>query len=211
MTTTTGPQLADAIVAISQRINDHKNELNRLDAALGDGDHGTGISAGFSAAAKRAQALENPTPTAVLKTTAMALMNRGGSSGALYGAFFLKASLWVDGKRSLEALDWAEMFQAGLQGVMQRGKAQLGDKTLVDALHPAVSAMRESLQANQPLSEVFRLAAQAAHEGAEATTDMVARVGRAKFTGERAIGHKDAGAASIALMFQVLSDVQNTK
>ncbi len=194
------------IAAISERINAHKEALNQLDAALGDGDHGTGIGAGFDAAAEQVQALKSPTPANILRTTALALMNTmGGSSGALYGTFFLKASLLVKDKNELEAQDWVDMFQAGLDGVVQRGKADVGGKTMLDALAPAVSALRESIQADRALPEALQQAADAAESGARATTDMVARFGRAKFTGERALGHQDAGATSISLMFQALA------
>jgi len=204
MTYSTGSELVTLVVNISERINASKDELNQLDAALGDGDHGTGISGGFAAAAEQAQALENPMPTDVLKSTAMALMNTmGGSSGALYGTFFLKASLSVKDKSELNAQDWASMCQAGLEGVMQRGKAELGGKTMVDALAPAVEALKTS---DQSLVEAMQQAAEAALAGAKATTEMVPQFGRAKFTGDRAVGHQDAGATSIALMFQSLAE-----
>jgi dihydroxyacetone kinase-like protein len=206
MNTTTGPKLVELIAAISQRINEQKDELNQLDAALGDGDHGTGISAGFAAASEQALALENPTPAEVLKATAMAMMNTmGGSSGALYGSFFLKASVTVKDKTELDAQSWAKLLQAGLDGVIQRGKAELGGKTMVDALHPAVTAFATSVQSKASLDSSFQSAAQAAQQGADDTAKMVAQFGRAKFTGDRAIGHKDAGATSVSLMFQTFA------
>jgi len=202
----TGADVVELIAAISQRIDAHKEALNRLDAALGDGDHGTGISAGFCAAAKQVRALEKPTPADVFQTTAVALMNTmGGSSGALYGTFFLKAGLLVKGKHALQAQDWADLFQAGLDGVVQRGKAKVGGKTMVDALAPAVSALKKSVQTGHTLCEALQRAADAAQSGAKATADMAARFGRAKFTGERALGHQDAGAVSVSLMFQALA------
>ncbi len=205
MTYSTGADLVTLIVAISERINANKDELNKLDAALGDGDHGTGISGGFAVAAEQAQALDNPTPGDVLKSTAMALMNTmGGSSGALYGTFFLKASMLVKDKTELDSNDWAAMCQAGLEGVMQRGKAELGGKTMIDALAPAVEALKTS---DQSLSGTMKQAAAAAESGAKATVEMVPQFGRAKFTGDRAVGHQDAGATSIMLMFQALASV----
>lgn len=205
MTYSTGSDFVKLVTAISEQINANKDQLNKLDAALGDGDHGTGISGGFSAAADQAQKIDNPTPADVLKTTAMALMNTmGGSSGALYGTFFLKASVVAKDKTEIDAQGWVSMCQAGLDGVMQRGKAERGGKTMVDALAPAVDALSQSVSSGASLPDAIKQAALAADSGAKSTTDMMPQFGRAKFTGDRAIGHQDAGATSIALMFRAL-------
>lgn len=205
MSYSTGQDFVELINAISATINEHQDELNKLDAALGDGDHGTGLAAGFRAAAEQSQGLENPLPAEVLQATSMAMMNTmGGSSGALYGTFFLKASITVKSLEHVSRKDWSDLLESGLQGVMQRGKAEPGGKTMVDALHPAVIAYKESIEAGNEITFALESASHAAREGANGTANMVAKYGRAKFTGERALGHQDAGANSIALLFEAL-------
>ena len=190
------------IQAIAQRIDEHAGMLNMLDSALGDGDHGTGISTAFLAAADDVKQLSNPDVMSILKATASALMNRmGGASGALYGTFFMKSALTTKEKNQLSKADCEEMFQACLQGVKQRGKSTVGDKTMVDALSPAIDAFISAPN----LSDGWEHAANAASEGAESTINLVAKHGRAKFAGERSVGHMDAGAKSIALMFEAIN------
>ncbi|MBN8639516.1 MAG: dihydroxyacetone kinase subunit L [Anaerolineae bacterium] len=178
-----------------------KAELNALDSALGDGDHGEALSAAFVDAAQKSAALADPTPTTVLQASAQSLFNRmGGASGALYGTFFLRMGAALKAHGDIALADWREALSAGLAGVQARGGAAPGDKTMVDALAPAVAALGSA----QTLTEGLAAAAAAAQAGAEATTGMVAKFGRAKFAGERAIGHVDAGARSIAILFDVL-------
>ena len=191
------------MTAISETIAAHEADLNELDAALGDGDHGTGISAGFAAALEGIGAAESP--SAALKAAAMQLMNRmGGASGAVFGTLFLKAGTSLPPEPEISASQFASMWQAGRDGVAQRGKAKPGDKTMLDALSPAVDALSEALAAGQSLDTALAQAAEAAAAGAAATADMQAKHGRAKYIGERSIGHVDAGARSIALMFAAI-------
>jgi len=190
------------IVVISEALQRECDTLNKLDAALGDGDHGTGISTAFADAATRVQALDAPRPAQVLREVSSALMNRmGGASGALYGVLFLRMSSAAGAATDLTQADLGRMWRAGAEGVMQRGKAQRTDKTMLDALLPAV----EALEAATTLNDAHQRAAEAARKGAESTKDMIARHGRAKFSGERAKGHIDAGAASIALIFETIN------
>lgn len=197
----------EIIRALSRTYQAECESLNRLDSALGDGDHGTALSVAFYEAAEKTAALSTPLPAAVLQVVASTLMNRmGGSAGALYGTLFLRASTMVKDKTTLTGDDLAAMWQAGLEGVMQRGKAQNGDKTMVDALAPAVAAFRDSVQSGGTIISAFEQAAAAARAGAEATASLVAKQGRAKFVGERSLGHVDAGAASVALLFETLRD-----
>lgn len=194
-------QLKGLIQAISERLSAHEAELNALDAALGDGDHGTGISTAFRHAAEGVAEAENPAE--VLRLTASSLMNRmGGSSGALYGTLFLRVSAAVQGLDTLDLNAFAALWEAGLKGVKERGKAAEGDKTMLDALAPAAAAF----QAAPDLLSALEAAAQAARAGAEKTKEMIAKHGRAKYTGERSLGHVDAGAASVALMFEAMRD-----
>jgi len=202
MSDLTAHDLTDLIRAIDRAITAARDELNALDSALGDGDHGTALSIAFADAADKVGQLETPTPSAVLQVTSQSLLNRmGGASGALYGSLFLRAAVAVKDRPALTHDDLKAMWQAALAGIVQRGKAQVGDKTMIDALHPAVQAFSDAAS----LPDSFAQAARAAQEGAESTSVMVARHGRARFTGERAIGHVDAGARSVAVMFAAMN------
>lgn len=195
-------QLTGMIAAISAAIAEARDELNRLDSALGDGDHGTSLSIAFADAAAKVAALEQPTPANILSATAQSLMNRmGGASGALYGTLFLRASMTAKDKTTLTQADMKALWRAALDGVIARGKAQPGEKTMIDALLPAVDAFATGVT----LDESFERAAAAAAEGAQATANMIAQHGRARFVGDRARGHVDAGARSIAVMFAAMN------
>jgi len=200
--TTIGPaRLTAMFAAIARRLAAKRELLKRLDAALGDGDHGTSVSAAFSAAAEEIAALEQPSASDVWLAAAKAMLNRmGGASGALYGSFFLKGVPALREKDSLNKSDVDEVFRAGLQAVQARGKAKVGDKTMVDALAPAVTAFASAEQ----FADGWRRAAEAARRGAESTRMLSARQGRAKYLGERARGHIDPGAASIAIIFEAI-------
>lgn len=203
MTTIAPAQLADMIESIARRVESERDGLNRLDAALGDGDHGTSVSAALAAAVEDIAELSQPSASDVWRTTAKAVMNRmGGASGAIFGTFFLKGASLLRGTAVVSKSDMEAVLQAGLQGVKQRGKADVGDKTMVDALEPAVKAFR----AADEFADAWRRAAKAARDGAESTRELVARRGRAKYLGERAIGHVDPGATSIALFFEAVDD-----
>ncbi len=190
--------------AIARRIAESRERLNRLDAALGDGDHGSSISGAFDKAAAEITNLPQPQPSEIWLSTARCLMNgMGGASGALFGTLFLKgvAALRIAASpERLSKADFDELWAAGLAGVKARGKAEVGDKTMVDALEPAVLAFA----AHDDMAEAWAAAAKAASAGAESTKGLVARRGRAKYLGERGIGHQDPGATTIALMFEAL-------
>lgn len=185
----------------------NKTYLTKLDAAIGDADHGINMDRGFSAAAAE---LQENTPTDIastLKTVAMVLIKTvGGASGPLYGTFFLRAAAVCPAKDVLTAADVATFFQAGLEGVVQRGKAAPGDKTMVDALQPAITAMQQAVDSGANLSEMLLAAVSAAESGMQNTVDLQARKGRASYLGERSIGHQDPGATSSWLMIQAAVD-----
>jgi len=192
-------ELRALIRAMAQRVGSERVALNRLDADLGDGDHGTSISRAFAVAVEEVEALEQPSLSAIWLATAKALMNRmGGASGAIFGTFFLKGVASLRDADRLHKDAMGALLAAGLDGVKARGKADVGDKTMVDALEPAVAAF----DAADDFASGWRAAAAAARTGAESTRDLVARQGRAKFLGERAIGRQDPGATTIALMFE---------
>ena len=201
MNTIDAGQLRDMIAAMAQRIGDEREYLNRLDAAVGDGDHGTAISTAFAAAVDEIAALAEPTLGDIWLTTAKVLMNRmGGASGAIFGTFFLKGVALLRDTDRLSKAEMGGLLGAGLNGVKVRGRANVGDKTMVDALEPAVTAFA----AAEDYAAAWKAAAAAARAGAESTRELVAGQGRAKYLGERAKGHIDPGAWTIALMFEAI-------
>ncbi len=195
--------LSRMLAAAAERLMQERDRLNRLDAALGDGDHGSSVSVAFAAAVEDIAALDGPGIAEIWLAASKALLNRmGGASGALFGTFFLRGVAGLRGKARLTKADMETCLAAGLAGVKARGNADPGDKTMVDALAPAVAAFA----AADDFEGGWQAAAAAARHGADSTRDLVARHGRAKFLGERAIGHIDPGATSIALFFEAIRD-----
>jgi dihydroxyacetone kinase-like protein len=180
-----------------------KEELTALDAAIGDADHGINMDRGFAAVAADLSASPPADIASALKSAAMALIRTvGGAAGPLYGTFFLRASAACAGKGELSPADWAAAFGQGVEGVRQRGKAEPGDKTMLDALLPAVEAMREAAEAGQELREILKRAERAAEAGMKATIPLRARKGRASYLGERSVGHQDPGATAAPLLLR---------
>jgi dihydroxyacetone kinase-like protein len=178
---------------------EHREELVALDTAIGDGDHGTNMNRGMTKALEKLEAAEQADPGTVLKTVAMALVSSvGGAAGPLYGTLFLQMGNATAGQAEIGLPAYAAAWRKGLEGVQARGKAVAEDKTMVDALIPAVAA----LEAASDLDGGLRAAAQAAEEGMKATTPLVARKGRASYLGERSAGHQDPGATSTYYLFK---------
>ena len=197
----------EIIRAMAAAMEENRRYLTKLDSEIGDGDHGNNMHRGFQATLERLGAADPSTPADVLKTVSMALIGKvGGAAGPLYGTAFLRASTALSDKDEVSAEDEAGALEAALGGVKQRGKAEAGDKTLVDALEPAVEAAKETAGAGS-VAEVFRAAAEAAKEGAEATVPLTARRGRASYLGERAAGHQDPGATSTYLLLDAAAGV----
>ena len=191
----------DVVREMAAAMEEHRRALTRLDSEIGDGDHGNNMHRGFQAALERLNNTDPQTPADALKAVSMALISKvGGAAGPLYGTAFLRASTAVSGKEDLSPEDVAEAIGAALGGVKQRGKADVGDKTMVDALEPAAEAAKEAAGSGKGAGEVFRAAAEAAEEGAEATVPLTARRGRASYLGARAQGHMDPGARSTYLL-----------
>lgn len=191
----------DIIDAMAEAMEENRKYLTKLDSEIGDGDHGNNMHRGFQAALQRLEDTDAETPSGVLKAVSSALISKvGGAAGPLYGTAFLRASSALSDKEEVSAGDVAEALEAALGGVKQRGKAELEDKTIVDALEPAVEAAKGA--AGGSVAEVFRAAADAAERGAEATVDLVARKGRASYLGERSAGHRDPGATSTHLLLK---------
>jgi phosphoenolpyruvate---glycerone phosphotransferase subunit DhaL len=196
----TKSDFAAKISAAKQKIEDHLEELNKLDAATGDGDHGTSIirviQAADTAARKEASFKD------MLTNVGMAVMSVGvGSAGPLIGSFFMGMGDAVDSEE-LDASQVAAMFEAGVAGMQKYSKAQVGDKTMMDAILPAVAAM----DGKSEIPVLFSAAAEAAASGAEATREMTAKFGRARNLGERTKGHLDAGARSFSLIFAAFAE-----
>jgi phosphoenolpyruvate---glycerone phosphotransferase subunit DhaL len=191
------PVTRDTVLDWMQRyaakVKQQREELVRLDTAIGDGDHGTNMDRGMTNAVERLGADEQPDAGAVLKTVAMALVSKvGGAAGPLYGTLFLRMAAGLEGQAEIDLAGYAAAWRRGLEGVEARGKAEAGDKTMVDALIPAV----EALEGASELDSGLREAAEGARRGMEATIPLVARKGRASYLGERSKDHQDPGATS---------------
>jgi len=184
-------------------MSEHRAELVALDTAIGDGDHGTNMNRGMTKALEKLGTAEQPDPGAVLKTVAMALVSSvGGAAGPLYGTLFLQMGGALAGEGEVDLPQYAAAWRKALQGVQARGKAEAGDKTMVDALIPAV----EALESASDLHTGLRAAVQAAEEGMKATTPMIARKGRASYLGERSKDHQDPGATSTYYLFKTAAE-----
>lgn len=188
-------------------IGEHKAELSGLDRAIGDGDHGENLDRGFRAVIAKLEDATPETPGAVLKLVATTLISTvGGASGPLLGTAYLKGAQAAADAPTLDAAAVVAFLTAARDGVVARGKAEQGDKTMVDAWTPAVDAAQGVLDAGGDASAVLDAAADAAASGAEATDPLVARKGRASYLGERAIGHRDPGAQSSAYQLRAAAD-----
>ena len=183
-------------------MEENRRWLTKLDSEIGDGDHGNNMHRGFQAVLERLNAADPSTPADVLKAVSMALISKvGGAAGPLYGTAFLRASTALGTEQEVSAGDAAEALEAALGGIKQRGKAEVGDKTIVDALAPAAEAAKQAA-GDGSVAGVFRAAAGAAEQGAESTIPMTARKGRASYLGARAQGHQDPGATSTYLLLE---------
>lgn len=188
-------------------LDENKHYLTDLDAAIGDADHGINLARGFGAVAQKLAAQPVPTLGALFKMTGMTLMSAvGGASGMLYGNFFLKAGGAAGERSEIDAAALLAVLEAGRDGIVQRGRAAPGDKTMIDAWVPALNALRSALAEDQPLAAALEQCASAAEEGMRATIPLQARKGRASYLGERSISHQDPGATSTCLLLQALAD-----
>ncbi|WP_349260966.1 dihydroxyacetone kinase subunit DhaL [Baekduia sp.] len=184
-------------------IEEHRAELVRLDTAIGDGDHGTNLDRGMHKVLEKLDGSNGADIGATLKTVGMTLVSSvGGAAGPLYGTLFLQMGGPAGGAERLDVGGWADAVEAGVKGVQARGKAEPGDKTMVDALLPAVQALRAAQAEGAGPAEAARRAAEAAEEGMKATIPMEARKGRASYLGPRSVDHQDPGATSTYLLFR---------
>jgi len=189
----------------SDTLTEHRMELIDLDRAIGDGDHGENMARGFTAVIQRMDEAPPEDVAGVFKLVAQTLMSKvGGAAGPLYGTAFIRASKAAEG--DLDAAWVATLCEAALDGIVTRGKATTGEKTMVDAWTPAITAAKAAADAGHSPAQAFRAAADAAAEGAEATIPLKATKGRASYLGERSIGHKDPGATSTAYLLACAAD-----
>jgi dihydroxyacetone kinase-like protein len=193
--------------ALQKVFAENRQRLTDLDAAVGDGDFGISLDRGFSAV----QAELSAKPPADIRTAfqnaaGILIRTMGGTAGPLLGTFFLRAGTASANKSELSPTDVVMLFLAGVVGIQQRGTAALGDKTMLDALLPAVDAMRRALEAGNGLGDILERGSAAAEAGMQSTITMQARKGRGSYLGERSIGHQDAGATASYLLFKAAED-----
>jgi dihydroxyacetone kinase-like protein len=203
-------QLKRWLLAYADRIAEHQVYLSELDAAIGDADHGANMHRGMSKVRERLLAGDEACHDvgSLLRTVAMTLISSvGGAAGPLYGAFFLRAALNTNGSSAVTLEQLTRMFRSGLEGVQQRGKAQLHEKTMIDAMQPAVQALEDAIRAGASTARALDQARAAAELGMRHTVNMQATKGRASYLGVRSIGHQDPGATSTFYLFDAAAAV----
>jgi len=203
--TITHDAIEDWMKRFAAEVAENRSYLTKLDGAIGDGDHGTNMDRGMKKALEKLDATETDDIGAELKTVGMALVSSvGGAAGPLYGTLFLQMGQATAGKSELDLAGFTDALDAGIQGVIKRGKAEPGDKTMLDALGPALESLRSA--GDDDIAGALSRAAEAAREGMEATVPLVARKGRASYLGERSAGHQDPGATSSHLLLKTVAE-----
>jgi dihydroxyacetone kinase-like protein len=181
--------------------------LIELDSAIGDADHGANMERGFNAILQKFPEMTGKDIGSIFKAIGMTLVSTvGGAAGPLYGTFFLQAGMKMAGKQEMSLEDWSIALEAATNGVVLRGKAEPGDKTMLDALLPAVEALKDALRSGYGIREALAESTEAARQGMEATIPLIARKGRASYLGERSSGHQDPGATSSYLLLKAAAD-----
>jgi dihydroxyacetone kinase DhaL subunit (EC 2.7.1.121) len=192
---------------ISEVIEANKQYLTDLDAAIGDADHGINLDRGFKAVKEKMPQFSDKDIGTILKNVGMVLVSTvGGASGPLYGTFFMRMGNAVSGKSTIDDNEIVAMFEAGLSGIKERGRAQAGDKTMIDAIEPALNELKKSLEDGLKFNEALNIAVNASYNGVEMTKKIAARRGRASYLGDRSIGHQDPGATSAYLMIKTAAE-----
>ncbi|MDR1951962.1 MAG: dihydroxyacetone kinase subunit L [Elusimicrobiota bacterium] len=200
-------KLRKFFLSLQSIYNDKKLYLSELDSAIGDGDHGVNMARGFDAVINDLNAKPPVDLEGVFKSVSMSLIKTvGGASGPLYGTFFRKMSLAAGKKNEIGLDEWIDGMSKGIEGIVQLGKAQKGDKTMLDALFPALEALKAQKDAGKDLADALSASAKAAQEGAISTIPLIAKKGRASYLGERSAGHQDPGATSSAMLLQAAAD-----
>lgn len=207
----TAEQLRRWMTHFAESIRESETLLTNLDAAIGDGDHGVNMRRGTDAVMEKLDTLTLVELSGLMRIISTAFMTSvGGAAGPLYGAFFLQCSHAMHHKGDLGLADLTAAMEAGYRGVVQLGKAAVGDKTMVDTLAAVVSSLRSSCNHHEPLLDALRAGAKAGRQAAEDTTEMIAKKGRASYLGERSVGTQDPGATSVALLFDALAQAASS-
>jgi phosphoenolpyruvate---glycerone phosphotransferase subunit DhaL len=205
-----GEQALAWVRRTAQVVEENAAALTRLDAAIGDGDHGTNMARGFRAVLQRLDGLADKDFSSVFRAVSMALIGKvGGAAGPLYGSFYLGMGKQLGATEEASDADLAAALRAGYDSVVARGKAQVGDKTMLDAWDPALRALDEAISEGVELGPALDRATAAAEEGVKATIPLIARKGRASYLGARSRNHQDPGATSSHLILEALADVAN--
>ena len=200
--------LLKTIAEIAKKIEAEKEYLTELDNEIGDGDHGINLARGFEAVEKKLPSLAGGDIGALLKGVGMQLVSTvGGASGPLYGTAFMKAGMACKGLTEIDGPAFVKAMEAAVDGIKMRGKATEGEKTMLDALCPALKVLQDDVTAGKSLKEALQDAAQAAEKGVEYTKTIIATKGRASYLGERSLGHQDPGATSSLYLLQVLAEM----
>ena len=200
--------MAAIVEGMAKKIEAEKEYLTELDNEIGDGDHGINLARGFEAVEKKLPSLAGGDIGALLKGVGMQLVSTvGGASGPLYGTAFMKAGMACKGLTEIDGPALVKAMEAAVDGIKMRGKATEGEKTMLDALCPALKVMQDDVAAGKSLKEALQDAAQAAEKGVEYTKTIIATKGRASYLGERSLGHQDPGATSSLYLLQVLAEM----
>lgn len=199
-------KVMEIILAIAEKIEEHKDYLTELDQPIGDSDHGINLARGFEAVKQKAAAMDGKDIGTILKTVGMTLVSTvGGASGPLYGSAFMKAGMAMAGKTEMGMEDFLTMMDTAVEAVKQRGKAAEEEATMLDAMCPSLRAMKSAWAEGKSASETLAEGVKASWAGAEHTKDLVATKGRASYVGERGLGHQDPGATSYSYMLETIS------
>lgn len=204
----TKQQVVDWLMRCGEVFTRQRDFLTRLDTEIGDADHGLNMNRGFNKVVEKLPSVADKDIGFILKNTGMTLLSSvGGASGPLFGTFFLRAAQAANAKQSLDLAELHQMMQEGVEGVVMRGKAEPGDKTMCDVWWPVVESLGQSAQQQSSVAEALLRASERAEQAVEGTIIMQARKGRASYLGERSIGHQDPGATSVMLMIKTLAEV----
>ncbi|HIE0363368.1 dihydroxyacetone kinase ADP-binding subunit DhaL [Serratia marcescens] len=204
----TKQQVVDWLMRCGEVFSRERDFLTQLDTEIGDADHGLNMNRGFNKVVEKLPSVADKDIGFILKNTGMTLLSSvGGASGPLFGTFFIRAAQAANAKQSLDLVELYLVMQEGVEGVVMRGKAEPGDKTMCDVWWPVVESLGQSAQQNLSVAEALQRAADSAERAVESTITMQARKGRASYLGERSIGHQDPGATSVMLMMKTLAEV----
>ncbi len=199
-------KVIEILKQISDKINEEATFLTELDAAIGDNDHGVNLARGFKKVEEKLKTLEDKDIGTILKQSGMALVSAvGGSAGPLYGQAFINAGGAMAGKNELDLDDYMDIIEEAVKGIQLRGKAVKGEKTMLDALIPAMEAMQSAKDSGAGTRAVMDAGVKAAWEGVEYTKGIIATKGRASYLGERSIGHQDPGATSVTMVLETIA------